>query len=267
MCRCSRSERRPAPSETTALSCGRLGCGLQKHLAADGESEPADPAPVNVGLALQERDRGEEVLVAGPAVHVAIALALALAAAVEHEHAVAVADEHPRVLLGRRRAPGETITAAPLRDGTYQPASLRPSLVVKLTERYAVPRWAAGTGARATCVARIAIPVGTITSTDDHRGNGRLERAACVAAPAAFVEPAGAPERGGTEHDQHRSRERGETRGHVVAGDGVDRDALHPVDDPGGERERTEDQRDARAQSRPAPADTPRPRRTRSRSG
>ena len=48
------------------------------------------------------------------------------------------------------------------RDGTYHPASLSASLDLKVTERYAAPRLAAGTGARATCVARIAIPIGII---------------------------------------------------------------------------------------------------------
>ena len=36
--------------------------------------------------------------------------------------------------------PGNAITAAPLRDGTYQPSSSSPSPVVNFTSSYATPR-------------------------------------------------------------------------------------------------------------------------------
>ena len=49
------------------------------------------------------------------------AFAVLVAAHVEQEHAVAVADEHPR-LVGLPIRVGNEITAAPLREGTYQAA-------------------------------------------------------------------------------------------------------------------------------------------------
>ncbi len=47
--------------------------------------------------------------------------------------------------------PGKAITAAPLRDGTYQPRSVSPSLVSNETSSWAAPRSAGGTTARPTC--------------------------------------------------------------------------------------------------------------------
>ena len=93
-----RASARPAPSETTARSCVRLGRGLEHQLAADRQAEAADPPRVTSGAALQEARSPR----AGPSRRpsrsaLPVALALALAAAVEQQHAVAVADQHPRV--------------------------------------------------------------------------------------------------------------------------------------------------------------------------
>jgi hypothetical protein len=48
--------------------------------------------------------------------------------------------------------PGKAITAAPLRDGTYQPWSSSPSAVVNVTSSWATPSRSGGTTARPTCV-------------------------------------------------------------------------------------------------------------------
>ncbi len=55
------------------------------------------------------------------------------------------------------------MTAAPLRDGMYQPSSSRPSLVVKRTSSWATPSRSAGTTARAVWVKTQAAPTGTTT--------------------------------------------------------------------------------------------------------
>ena len=109
----------------------RLGCSLDHHLAADREADAADPIRIDVGPALQVRDGGVDVALALPAEQVRVALALALAATVEEQHAVAVPCEELRTLAARTNGPGNEITAAPFRDGMYQPSSSSPSLVVK----------------------------------------------------------------------------------------------------------------------------------------
>ena len=105
-----------------------LGRGLEHQLAADRQADPADAVGVHVRALLEEADRRLDVAVAAPAEDVGLAVALALAAAVEHEHAVAVAREHACGLWEPLR-PGKEITAAPFFEGTYQPLSVRPSLV------------------------------------------------------------------------------------------------------------------------------------------
>lgn len=57
-----------------------------------------------------------------------------------------------RVCFCGPERPGKTITVAPFRDGTNQPCSRKPSLVVKDTSSWAAPRLGAGTSARAVCV-------------------------------------------------------------------------------------------------------------------
>ena len=102
----SRTERLLAPSETIAFSAGRLGCSLDHHLAADRETDAADPPRIDVRTALQERDRRVDVPLALPAEEVGVALALALAATVEEQDAVAMPREQLRALL-RGRPSGE----------------------------------------------------------------------------------------------------------------------------------------------------------------
>ena len=81
------------------------------------------------GPVLEEGDGRVDVALAVPAESVRVALALALAAAVEEQHAVAVAGEQLRPRLRADARPGNEITAAPLRDGTYQP--LEPQAVAR----------------------------------------------------------------------------------------------------------------------------------------
>ena len=78
-----------------------VGRGLKESLAANGQSEASDAIGLDVGPALQEVDRGEQVALAVvPGVGVGIAVALALSTTVEDEHAVAMAGEHPGGALG-----------------------------------------------------------------------------------------------------------------------------------------------------------------------
>ena len=70
----------------------RVCGGVDQHLAADREADPADPVGIDVRAALEVLDRGVEVAVADPAEDVRVAVARALAAAVEEEDAVAVLD-------------------------------------------------------------------------------------------------------------------------------------------------------------------------------
>ena len=81
-----------------------FGGGLQHHLSADGKSDAADPASIDVGTTLEERRRRRDVLVERPTVRVRLAVALSLTAPVEEQHAVAVPHEHAGVLLRSRPA-------------------------------------------------------------------------------------------------------------------------------------------------------------------
>ena len=85
-----------------------VGCGggLEHQLATDGEAEAADAAFLDVGPALQERDRRLDVLAAAPAPGVGVAFALAFAATVEQQDAVTVAGQHPRLRSAGRCGPG-----------------------------------------------------------------------------------------------------------------------------------------------------------------
>ena len=78
---------------------GAFGRGLQQHLAANGEPEPADAPLLHVVATGEEGGRAADVVVAAPAPARRLALARAHATWVEEEHAVAVLDEHPGVLL------------------------------------------------------------------------------------------------------------------------------------------------------------------------
>ena len=61
------------------------------------------------------------------------------------------------------------MTAAPLREGAYQAARARPSLVCSVTSSYARPRSVGATSARGRCVARMPIATGTTSqyATED----------------------------------------------------------------------------------------------------
>jgi hypothetical protein len=88
------------------LEAVRLGRLLKHHLAADRETDAADPVVLDVRPSLEERDRRFEVARPLPAEEIRISLALALATPVEEQHAVAVAGEEPGGLL-RALAPRE----------------------------------------------------------------------------------------------------------------------------------------------------------------
>ena len=153
----SGSRDRPAPSgcsrprTTIAFRARRLRRGLDHHLAADREADATDASRVDVRPALQVRDRGVDVALALPAER---------------------GSGHPRSRPSPRRSkrrtpypcrarsfarscedarPGKEITAAPFRDGTYQPSSRSPSLVVKCTFSWATPSRRPGR-LRAGCV-------------------------------------------------------------------------------------------------------------------
>ena len=106
--------------------------------------------------------------------------------------------------------PGKAITAAPLRDGTYQPASRSPSLVVSDTSTYGRPR-----SARSHRRARLVVDDDRERDRQDdedgrERRDGADERAPQVAPQRPLVEPARAPQHGRAEHDEHRARDAGE---------------------------------------------------------
>ena len=67
MCTCSRIERVPAPSETTAFKAFDSAADCSEHLAADGEAEAADAVGIDVRPVAEESERRLEVPVAGPA--------------------------------------------------------------------------------------------------------------------------------------------------------------------------------------------------------
>ena len=220
--------------------------GLQQHLAADRQAEAADAAVAHVGAFAQVGDGGAQVRLAAPAAGVVVALARALAATVEQQDAVAVAYEHPRVRTGPLR-PGKAITAAPLRDGTYQPASRSPSLVVSDTSTYGRPRSTA-------CDRRPRLVVGHDRERDRHdheeerdRRDDADERPPQVAPQRPLVEPPRAPQHGRAEHDEHRARDPGQDRRDVVAAQAVDGDVADAVDDAGDDHQRTGRERGDRA--------------------
>jgi hypothetical protein len=81
---------------------------------------------------------------------------------------------------------------------------------------------------------------------DNHHGSQRLQRAPAIAAQVSLVQAAGAPQRRRAQNEEPETCDRRDDGGHVIAGDGVDRAMTDPVDDPGLERKRSEDQRDRR---------------------
>ena len=213
----SRADCPLAPSDTIALESVGVGRRADEHLAADREPEAADPPGIDVGAAAQKSRGGEKVSLSVPAERVRVALAHALAATVEEQDAVAVADEHARVLL-RAGATREAITVAPFRDGTNQPCSRRPSLVVNATFSCGAPSFGGGTSARAVCVTTWAIAVGSrtygiMTTTPTTIAARRRYRR-----EPAVVRPARAPERHCADAEQHEAADQRQEAGEVVAG-------------------------------------------------
>ena len=86
-----------------------------------------------------------------------------------------------RTWAGRRpRLPPEpwlTSTAAPLRDGTYQAESLRPSSMAIRTSWWGIPRADSWISQRGACVIRLAPTNGITPTNGDERGAGEPARA------------------------------------------------------------------------------------------
>src|SRR3954451_15553293 len=59
--RSSRSERAPAPSETTARKPLSPGTAVEQRPAPEGQAEAADPLRIDVGAGREERLRGCEI--------------------------------------------------------------------------------------------------------------------------------------------------------------------------------------------------------------
>ncbi len=95
-----------------------------------------------------------------------------------------------RVCFCGPERPGKAITVAPFRDGTNQPSSSSPSLVVNVTSSWAAPRFGVGTSARAVCVTTYAIAVGnsTCVTRQEHADGDR--RAPEIPAEPAVVRAA-----------------------------------------------------------------------------
>ena len=125
-----------------------------------------------------------------------MALALAVARVVERQHAVAVARQHPHVAGRRPRLPPEpwlTRTAAPLREGTYQAESLRPSSIVIRTSSCGIASADSRISQRGACVDRLGWANGRADTMAARAG----EPAEAVRrAPAETRPPGRAPGRG-----------------------------------------------------------------------
>ena len=141
-----------------------VGGGLPEQLPANGQPEATDTVRLDVWALLQEADRGVHVAFATPSPPVRFTVAVAGATAVEQQHSVAVGDQHPGVLSVHPPRPGNTTTAAPLRDGTYQPVRRSPSLVRSETSSWAAPSRGAGTDASAVLVTAYDSMIGNANS-------------------------------------------------------------------------------------------------------
>ena len=140
-----------------------------------------------------------------------------------------------------------------MRDGTYQPASRSPSLVVSDTSSYGRPRSACSTGARALWLVDDREPDRHDDEHDRERRDGADERPPQVAPQRALVEPARAPQHGRAEHEQRRARDAADDRRDVVAAEAVDGDVADAVDDAGDDHQRTGRERGDGARARPQP--------------
>ena len=147
----TRPRRRPS---TSAAMAGRAGRGLDERVGARGEAHRADAARLDVLAGGEEGERAVDVLDPVPAVVVLRAVALAPPAGVvergPHSRAARASARAPQHHARSLLPPCRTRTAAPLRDGAYQPASSRPSEARKVTSSVdAAP--AARRSARVTC--------------------------------------------------------------------------------------------------------------------
>ena len=129
------------PSSTRgARSPGSVRQRLDRGLAAERDAEHADAGVVDLGAGGEVARSPPATSSSGvPADAERAAAALAVAVEVEEQDAVAVAGEQAGVVRRRRagccRSRGSRATAAPLRDGTYQPRSFD-----------AAARWSSVTG-------------------------------------------------------------------------------------------------------------------------
>src|SRR5829696_2197365 len=123
------------------------------------------------------------------------------------------------------------MTAAPLRDGTYHPASRRPSLVVSRTSTYGRPRSTASTGARALWFTTIAKATGRTTNTTAKAAAAPASARPHVAAQRPLVASPRAPQHARALDDEHGTRSSRQHRREVVARQAVDRDVADAVDD------------------------------------
>ena len=148
--------------------------------------------------------------------------------------------------------------AAPFFDGTYQPVSSRPSLVVTVTSSYAVPRCAVGTSATATCVVRYAKRDREGDEVRHHHRTHDAQRPPAVPAEPVPAAATGPPEQVGAQPEQHQARRGREEAGVVVAGRPDRLGVVARLD--GARRRARTARRTARSRRlhRPAPASSPR---------
>ena len=141
----SRTERKPAPSETTACSSSRLGRRLQEHLATDRQAQARRSGSRRPRAGLAGR-RPRPPRRACPPSRTRSGRPRS-----RPRRAGRRAGRRSRAGRAAWRAsasplrPGTTTMVAPFCVGTYQPSSRRPSLVVKETFSCGTPRSAAGT--------------------------------------------------------------------------------------------------------------------------
>ncbi|HVD58771.1 MAG TPA: hypothetical protein VNC17_18155 [Thermoleophilaceae bacterium] len=126
---------------------------LEERLAADGQADPTDATGLDVGAALEEVDRREQVeLALVPGVGVG---SPPLSPSPRRSKISTPYPWRASIRAGRwvPLRPKATITAAPLREGTYDPSSVSPSLVCSSTaSTFPLPSSMSSTGGRATWV-------------------------------------------------------------------------------------------------------------------
>jgi hypothetical protein len=222
---------------------------MEHQLASDGQPEAADPLRVHVGPALEEGDRGLDVLLAFPAEPVRVALAFARSAAVEQQDAIAVPYEHARLRL---RA-----VAARERDhdgavpGRHVPAG-KLEAVARGERHPLVVRAQVGCGHDGAPQVRVQVAPAQRRDHEqrDDGAAGAEQRSAQVAPRVAVVPAAGPPQRRHAKSDQRDAPKEREQAREVVAGR-TDLDRVAHRFDAGDDPEHAGDQR-----QRPAAAAT-----------